>query len=116
MADEKPKKKPAKDKFIKIRVTDEERASWKTKAEKQGLTLADYLRKVADEKLTNIQPSPKVNRRKFTKADPELLRQIAWIGNNLNQIARAANQGDQTDLLVKLIEIERQVRRLGNVN
>jgi len=29
------------------------------------------------------------------QADPELVRQLAWLGNNLNQIARVVNQSKQ---------------------
>jgi len=109
-------KKPTKDKFIKLRVSEEERESWNAKAKAKGLTLADYFRLLANEEPTGIAPTSPIKNRKFTKTDPELLRQIGWIGNNLNQIARAANQGDQTDLLVKLIDIERQIRGLADVD
>jgi len=31
----------------------------------------------------------------FVKADPALVRQLSWIGNNVNQIARVCNQSRQ---------------------
>jgi len=103
-------KKPTKDKFIKLRVSEKERDRWNAKAKNAGLTLADYFRKLADEEPTNITPVGLNSRRKFTPADPELVRQIARIGNNLNQIAKAVNQGHSTDLLEQLITIERMLK------
>tara|TARA_R110002012_G_C11656889_1_gene611806 strand:+ start:95 stop:274 length:180 start_codon:yes stop_codon:yes gene_type:complete len=44
--------------------------------------------------------------------DPALLRELARIGNNLNQLAHAANRRQPvpaTALLVRLIEIDREL-------
>lgn len=110
------KKKEIKDKFIKLRVSETERDSWNAKAKAKGLTLADYFRLLADEKPTNISPVQQVKRRNFTKADPELLRQVAKIGNNLNQIARAVNSGESLKVLEQLISIERKLKELTNAD
>jgi len=65
------------------------------------------------QKLLDDEPLPKRIRQKSTlKADPELIRQIAAIGNNLNQISRRVNQGDKFDVTVHLLSIEYQLERL----
>ena len=49
-------------------------------------------------------------------ADPKLLAAISRIGNNLNQIARAANRQQwpgEIDLLHRLINIHRALRNLA---
>lgn len=111
--EEKPKYK-AKAKFIKIRVTETERLEWQQKAKDMGMTLADYMRTLADQKVTGISPVQPVKNRKFAPVDPALLRQIAWIGNNLNQIAKRVNEGDKTDLAEHLISIDRQLKEIAN--
>ncbi len=49
--------------------------------------------------------------------DARLVLIIAGIGNNLNQLARAANtaalRGQRIDLLTRLIEIQRMVDGIG---
>lgn len=46
-------------------------------------------------------PSPPTTRR----ADPELLRQLCAIGNNLNQIARAANRNAHVGASMDTVEV-----------
>ena len=38
---------------------------------------------------TEFEP---IRTRRIKQADPALIRQLSWIGNNINQIARACNQ------------------------
>jgi len=45
--------------------------------------------RIFDEEIIFIQPSI------VRRADPELIRQLSWIGNNVNQISRAINQSKQ---------------------
>jgi len=43
------------------------------------------------------------------------VQQLAWIGNNLNQIAKATNQGSGVvPVLGALISLEREARRIAN--
>jgi len=52
---------------------------------------------------------PKHRKRKEPpKADPQLLRQLAGIGNNLNQIAKRLNKGEKLEVLPHLLSIERE--------
>jgi len=63
------------------------------------------------------QPLPKRIRQKPTpKSDPELIRQISAIGNNLNQISRRVNQGDKFDVIPHLVAIENQLEQLLNAH
>lgn len=65
------------------------------------------------QRLLDGQELPKrVRPRKVPSADPELVRQIAAIGNNLNQIARRLNQGEKFDLLPHLAHIEHELSEL----
>jgi len=69
------------------------------------------------QKLLDRQPLPKRIRQKPTpKVDPELVRQVAAIGNNLNQIARRLNSGDKFDVVPHLVAIEDQLEQLLNAH
>lgn len=91
-------KRPKRDKSIKIRLTaDEHQQLVKNKV---GDELATWLRDLGLNQETQ-PPPPKP--KKVKTADPELLRQLARIGANLNQIAKATNteqaKGDIINLL-----------------
>jgi hypothetical protein len=56
-----------------------------------------------------------------SRSDPELLREVAAVSGNLNQIARAVNTGavagtavQAIELLVLLLSIERQIGVLAS--
>lgn len=59
------------------------------------------------------EPTTRVRRRPMSAKDARLVLILAGIGNNLNQLARAANtaalRGQRIDLLARLIEIQRMV-------
>lgn len=73
----------AKNVFIKIRSTPEEKSNWNKKASELGISLSELIRK----SFGGVKTISNENK----KIDPELIRQVAMIGNNLNQIARWAN-------------------------
>lgn len=64
-------------------------------------------------------PEPKLKvrreivRRRMTEAEAKQVQQLAWIGNNLNQIARSVNQG-ALQVLGALISLEREARRIAD--
>ena len=94
---------------IEIRSTAEEKAAWQELAKGQGVTLSDLIRS-----LLKAEPPPR-KRRASKQIDPDLLRELARIGNNLNQIAHHANghrPPTATALLVRLIEIDRELSAL----
>ena len=67
-----------------------------------------------------FRPTPSKRQRELARpirADPELLRQLAAIGNNLNQLARQVNSAgweliDRVELLAALQEIRFELDRL----
>lgn len=65
-------------------------------------------------------PEPKqpvkheVIRRQMSQGEAERVRQLAWIGNNLNQIARAVNQGaGALQVMSALVSLERETRKIS---
>ena len=103
MSDEKPTKK-VRDRHIQIRLTDTEFNDIKTRAGELGTST--FLRQLA---LGQKIEQPKARAKKIIHAaDPELVRHVAWIGNNMNQIAKHLNQGNQVDneILMTLVKIQ----------
>jgi len=99
-----------RNKWIHIRVTDAERQAWQLIAQSHQLTVADLIRR----KLGESQPTgrqPKRRKRLCQQADPVLIRELARIGNNLNQIARWANTykfaAEAITVCVHLLAIQR---------
>ncbi len=93
---------------VELRASVEEKARWQEIAASRGVSLSDLVRGLLNgQRLRRRRSAPSV--------DPELLRQLARIGNNLNQIARAANRGTPVEasaLLIRLIEIDRELSAL----
>lgn len=91
--------KPKRTKEIKIRLTEQEHQNLLQR--KKG-ELAVWIRTTC---LEQEVPQPKT----VKTADPELLRQLAKIGGNLNQIAKATNteqaRGDIINLLRVTVEL-----------
>jgi antitoxin component of RelBE/YafQ-DinJ toxin-antitoxin module len=91
--------------WIKIRTDPEEKRRWQSIAENRGVSLSELVRSLLDgQRLRKRRATPSV--------DPALLRELARIGNNLNQLAHAANRRQPvpaTALLVRLIEIDREL-------
>ena len=103
MSDEKSTKK-IRDRHIQIRLTDAEFSEIKARAGQLGAST--FLRQLAlNQKIE--QPKPKAKKIIHT-ADPELVRHVAWIGNNMNQIAKHLNQGNPVDneVLMTLVKIQ----------
>ncbi|WP_263350001.1 MobC family plasmid mobilization relaxosome protein [Acidicapsa acidisoli] len=75
-----------------VRWTDEEFNAVSAKADKAGLAIAAFMRAAA-----LGDPGPRAQRRPPAdhKALRQILGQLGRIGNNLNQIARALNAGEQ---------------------
>ena len=67
-----------------IRATEEQRARWHATAEARGVSLSELVRQGLDGvRAVRRRHQPR-------RVDPELLRELARIGNNLNQLARWA--------------------------
>lgn len=100
-----------REKVIKVRVTDEEHAALKARSDKPRL--AEWMRETCLD--TSGQRKSRSQPRSAT--DPALLRQLAGIGNNLNQIARRVNSGqwgslERVHVMTALAAVERQLAAL----
>ena len=78
-----------REKWIHVRLSEEERAAWQAMAKEQKLTVADLIRKRMGESRT-VDREPK-RTRAARRADPELIQSMGRVGSNLNQLARWAN-------------------------
>jgi hypothetical protein len=100
--------KELRTKVIKIRATDAEYAELEKRSPKPRL--AEWMRELClGAKIPRANTVPSV--------DPRLLRQLAGIGNNLNQIARAINSQewkpvDRIQVISALSGIERELAAL----
>lgn len=101
---------------VELRLTLDEKEGWERKASASGLSLSRFIRHAVG--------GVRSSRRSRVDVDPALLRQIAQIGNNLNQLARWANRDkakvEAVAVIARLIEIDREVAALrasivGNV-
>ncbi|MBS3964248.1 MAG: MobC family plasmid mobilization relaxosome protein [Methylomonas sp.] len=97
-----------KTKYLKLRVSDQEYDSVHEKAVLAGCTVSEYVR------------SSLKRTRTWTLSDQEIvkayIREIARIGNNLNQTARWVNtyksRADAAQVISHLISIERLLQQL----
>lgn len=111
-------KREKRDKWVNIKVTETERSQWQAFAQGKDKNLSDVLRQlIADDmgvkiRLENL-PVKKKQVRSSRKINPELLRELAKIGNNLNQIARWANtyksDADALEVMQALISVQRAI-------
>ena len=96
---------------ISIRLTDEEKLDWELKAHAAGLSISQLVR----EAMGKVRVT-KVGDRSL---QVERTRQIAKIGNNLNQIARWANTYKTTaevvEVVTHLIAIEQALMALNSL-
>ena len=94
--------------WVKIRASEAERAEWHAKARSAGLTLSDLVRRSVRRVRTWTVAHAEVER--------ERTRELARLGNNLNQIARWANTHkgaiEAIEVIVHLAAIERAVAAL----
>ena len=100
---------PGRAVWVKVRASEAERAEWHAKARSAGLTLSDLVRRSLGRVHTWTVPHAEVER--------ERTREVARIGNNLNQIARWANTRkgavEAVEVIVHLIAIERALAALA---
>ncbi len=94
---------PGRAVWVKVRASEAEGAEWHAKARSAGLTLSDLVRRSVGRARTWTVAHAEVER--------ERTRELARIGNNLNQIARWANTHkgaiEAVEVIGHLIAIER---------
>ena len=98
----------ARGQLLQLRCTPAERERWRAKATEAGVSVSALLRDALD--------GAKARRRRRSLADPALVRELARVGNNLNQLARWANRDkggvEAVAVLARLVEIERELAAL----
>ncbi len=91
-----------------LRLTDEEWATVQARVRETGRTTGRYLRELALGTIPHARP---------TQANADLVRALAKIGNNLNQLAHVANAtdrlADEARLVAVLDELLAAIRRVG---
>ena len=104
-----------------LRLPDDTAAAWRRQAAAADQSLSDWVRQRVDGS-DAVQTGLRRHRRRLRTltADPELLRQLAAIGNNINQLARringlGLNATDVVNLLAELITIQRELHRLAEL-
>jgi hypothetical protein len=102
-----------RDKWVHVKLYADERKLWHELAAAEGVSLADFVRmRVGAAELTR-QFSTTRPQQPVKRVDPELIRQIARVGANINQVARWANtyksDADAEHVLFALLKIERDL-------
>ena len=104
-------RKVQRTKPIAVRLTDEEKLDWDLKAHAAGLSISELVRQA----MNRVRISHVGDR----AIQIERTRQIAKIGNNLNQIARWVNRykttADTVEVVTHLIAIEQALMALSEV-
>lgn len=91
----KTRKKPRREKAIKIRMTDEEHQ--KLLQLMQGNELATWIRETCLSLENGQKQAKKAVQQEIKPIDPNILRELNKIGVNLNQIAKAINSHNLID-------------------
>lgn len=106
-------RKPSTDPLVTLtlRVPASFRQTLEAEARASGVNLSDLMRRrLASSKAPPLgRPAPR--RRQpavlgpVSRADPDLLRQIAALGSNMNQLARAANAGALAGTSIEIVVV-----------
>ena len=101
---------PPRARLVRVRVTEDELALWRSKASAAGVPVWDLVRQAMGRTRTWTAAAAGVER--------ERTRQVARLGSNLNQIARWANRhqsaADAVEMIAHLVAIERELRGLSS--
>lgn len=94
---------------VSVRIDKLTAAEWRERAAASGLSLSDWIRGAVDDNQQTNLPTPQRRpvrvRDTSNDADPALMRQLAGMSNNLNQIARALNECRLVGSSVQLVEV-----------
>ena len=98
-----------RDKTVSVRFTEEEFKKINDLAIQEELTKSNYLRSLIFEKMEFygdelFKHSARLSK-KPSYVDPELLRHVAKIGNNINQIAKVLNSANINGQTLELLEL-----------
>ena len=94
---------------VSVRIDKPTAAEWRERATASGLSVSDWIRGAVDANQQTNLPTPQRRpvrvRDTSNDADPALMRQLAGMSNNLNQIARALNECRLAGSSVQLVEV-----------
>lgn len=82
-------KENKKEARIPVRMTIDEMADIRNRANELGISMSSFMRKAA------------LNQKIIVKTDKEMVRQIRYIGNNINQIAHQLNMYSDVKIIEK---------------
>lgn len=88
---------------INLKLTPKDYNFVKQKAEKMGLTPTEYARELTLK--GNIKS-------RFTLEELDLMRKLAGMANNLNQLAKQANKSDFSNSAIKVATIANEIKKL----
>ena len=105
------KSRIALDKVISVRIDSATYATWSTLAKASDLTIGEWARSMLQGNHTAL---PVVRHRTPPPVNPKLQAVVGRCGNNLNQIARAANRNELDNrhvqsVVARLIDIDRRL-------
>lgn len=106
---------------VTLRLPETTAIEWRQRADAADQSLSDWLRSSVDGAAARQTGQRRQRRRLRTlTADPELLRQLAAVGSNVNQMARVLNSvglmpGDHAHLLAELVAIQRELHALAQL-
>jgi hypothetical protein len=116
-----PKKRPTLTDRITLRLPADIAVDWRRQADHADRSLSDWIRYRVEHSDAVLTGKLRRKRRLRTlTADPGLLRQLAALGSNINQIARMLNSvglapSDQIWLLAELSSIQGELHRLAEL-
>lgn len=90
--------------YIQLRVTDDELTAIKERA--GNVSTSTFLRQLALDQPIAQPPNP--SREIIHKCDPDLIREVNRIGNNINQIAKHLNEGNKLSnaVMIALLNLQ----------
>ena len=88
---------------INLKLTEDDYALLKEKAEKLGMKATQYAREMV------LKGSVKL---RFSLEDLDLMRKLSGMANNLNQIARQANKAGLANTAMEVISITTKIKKL----
>jgi hypothetical protein len=109
-------RKPPPRSLVQARVSPEDLAAWRSKAAASGVSSSALLRQAMTHTEVWTPTLDDAERKRAREVERERTREIARIGNNVNQLAKWANRyqsaADAVEVIVHLAAIERALRNL----